>query len=82
MKRVIVSLVFFLTSLNTLAELPVTVSLALKKAGIPEQSVAIYVQGVGSDNAILSHNADKCMNPASVMKLLTTNAALDLLTPA
>jgi len=82
MKNVFVFLVLMLVGLNAQAELPATVSAALKKAGIPQQSVAVYVQAVESNRAILSHNADKSMNPASVMKLVTTNAALDLLTPA
>ncbi len=69
------------------AELPATVVDALKIAGIPQQSVALYVyaldgvQAVEGKSPILSHNADKSMNPASVMKLVTTNAALDVLTP-
>ena len=69
------------------AELPATVVDALKIAGIPQQSVALYVyaldgvQAVEGKSPILSHNADKSMNPASVMKLVTTNAALDLLSP-
>jgi serine-type D-Ala-D-Ala carboxypeptidase/endopeptidase (penicillin-binding protein 4) len=82
MRMVLIFLALVLTALKAQAELPVTVSTALKKAGIPQQNVAIYVQAVESNTAILSHNADKSMNPASVMKLVTTNAALDLLTPA
>jgi serine-type D-Ala-D-Ala carboxypeptidase/endopeptidase (penicillin-binding protein 4) len=54
---------------------------ALKQAGIPKQNVSVYVQAVEANVPILSHNADKSMNPASVMKLITTYAALDLLTP-
>jgi D-alanyl-D-alanine carboxypeptidase/D-alanyl-D-alanine-endopeptidase (penicillin-binding protein 4) len=71
-----------LLSLSAHAELPVTVVSALKAADIPTENVAVYVQAVKSSGATLSHNADKSMNPASVMKLVTTNAALDLLTPA
>ena len=63
------------------AELPATVVEALKIAGIPQQSVAVYVHAVEAKSPILSHNADKSMNPASVMKLVTTNAALDVLSP-
>ena len=63
------------------AELPATVVDALKMAGIPQQSVALYVQAVEGKSPVLSHNADKSMNPASVMKLVTTNAALDVLSP-
>lgn len=82
MKNVCVFLALMLLGLHAQAELPATVATALKKAGIPQQNVAVYVQAVESKSAILSHNADKSMNPASVMKLVTTNAALDLLTPA
>lgn len=64
------------------AELPASVADALKKSGIPQQNVAVYVQAVDSRTPILSQNADAAMNPASVMKIVTTNAALDLLTPA
>ena len=69
-------------SFSAQAELPSTVADALKKAEIPQASVAIYVQAVDSTVPTLSLNADKSMNPASVMKLVTTTAALDLLTPA
>ena len=63
------------------AELPASVADALKNAGIPQNSVAIYVQAVDAHSPILTHNGGKSHNPASVMKLLTTYAALDLLTP-
>lgn len=68
--------------LQAQAELPAPVANALKEAGVSQQNVSVYVQAVDSNVAILKHNADKSMNPASVMKMVTTNAALDLLTPA
>ena len=77
-----------LLSFCACAELPATVTAALKNAGIPQNSVAVYiyalegVQAVVTNNPIVSYNADKSLNPASVMKLVTTNAALDLLTPS
>jgi serine-type D-Ala-D-Ala carboxypeptidase/endopeptidase (penicillin-binding protein 4) len=64
------------------AELPSAVADALKRAGIAPSGVSVYVQSVDSDKPSLTQNADKSMNPASVMKLVTTTAALDLLTPA
>ncbi len=64
------------------AELPTTVIDALKKANIPLSDVGVYVQAVDETKPIIAHNAEKSFNPASVMKLVTTNAALDLLTPA
>jgi serine-type D-Ala-D-Ala carboxypeptidase/endopeptidase (penicillin-binding protein 4) len=66
---------------TTMTELPVAVADALKQVGIPKQNVSVYVQAVEAVTPILNHNADKSMNPASVMKLITTYAALDLLTP-
>ena len=77
-----------LLSFCACAELPATVTAALKNAGIPQNSVAVYiyalegVQAVVTNNPIVSYNADKSLNPASVMKLVTTNAALDVLTPS
>lgn len=71
-----------LTSFSATAALPETVAEALKKEGVPQQSVAVYVQAVADKTPVLEHNAAQAMNPASVMKIVTTNAALDLLTPA
>jgi D-alanyl-D-alanine carboxypeptidase/D-alanyl-D-alanine-endopeptidase (penicillin-binding protein 4) len=82
MMRLAVFLLTLLASFCAQAELPASVADALKKAGIPQQNVAVYVRAVESDSPILSQNADLVMNPASVMKIVTTNAALDLLTPA
>lgn len=64
------------------AELPDAVAESLRNAGIPLTNVAVYVQPVDAATPSVSHNADKSLNPASVMKLVTTHAALDLLTPA
>jgi D-alanyl-D-alanine carboxypeptidase/D-alanyl-D-alanine-endopeptidase (penicillin-binding protein 4) len=82
MMRKAVFLVTLLASFCAQAELPASVAEALKKSGIPQQNVAVYVRAVESDSPILSQNAERAMNPASVMKMVTTNAALDLLTPA
>ena len=82
MRRWLIGLLFLFIGFNVYAELPVAVADALKKAGIPQQNVSIYVQAVDSDRPLLVHNASKSMNPASVMKLITTYAGLDLLGPA
>ncbi|MGB4812451.1 MAG: D-alanyl-D-alanine carboxypeptidase/D-alanyl-D-alanine-endopeptidase [Methylophilaceae bacterium] len=81
MKRYLIVIFLLTTCLQAHAELPSSVAVALKNAGIPPQNVAVYVQAVEGKNATLIHNADKSMNPASVMKLVTTNAALDILSP-
>ncbi|MFN4327054.1 MAG: D-alanyl-D-alanine carboxypeptidase/D-alanyl-D-alanine-endopeptidase [Azonexus sp.] len=62
--------------------LPSGVLRALKAAQIPASHVAVVVQSVDAAAPLLAHNASQPLNPASVMKLLTTYAALDLLGPA
>jgi D-alanyl-D-alanine carboxypeptidase/D-alanyl-D-alanine-endopeptidase (penicillin-binding protein 4) len=81
------ALTFALALLFTLSatandNLPRAVAQQLKNAGIPTSNVAIVVQEAGTKRATLQHNADMAMNPASVMKLLTTYAGLDILGPA
>ena len=62
--------------------LPLSVAQALAAARVPASSVTAVVQELGSARASLSVNAAVPMNPASVMKLVTTFAALELLGPA
>jgi len=62
--------------------LPIPVARALKAAGIPQSAVAVVVQETGAVFPRVSVNAGAAMNPASVMKLVTTFAALETLGPA
>ena len=62
--------------------LPASVSRALERAGIAADHVAVWVQPVAASEPSLTHNASQPMNPASVMKLVTAFAALDVLGPA
>jgi D-alanyl-D-alanine carboxypeptidase/D-alanyl-D-alanine-endopeptidase (penicillin-binding protein 4) len=72
-----------LLALPAMAEsLPPSVARALKQAGIPPAAAGIYVREAGAPRPALALNAGEPMNPASVMKLLTTYAALELLGPA
>src|SRR5438067_958974 len=64
------------------ADFPSATAKALRNAGIPENSVAVWVQEVGVPRPTLTWRADVPMNPASAMKLVTTYAALELLGPA
>jgi len=62
--------------------LPPSVHEALARAGVPDSAAAIVVEPVQSGAPVLSLHADEPVNPASVMKLVTSYAALDLLGPA
>ncbi len=67
--------------------LPAEVAAALDRARIPRDAVAmLVVDAEAPDGATkpprLEHRSTAAMNPASVMKLVTTYAALDLLGPA
>jgi D-alanyl-D-alanine carboxypeptidase/D-alanyl-D-alanine-endopeptidase (penicillin-binding protein 4) len=72
------------TAGNTLAQaLPPSVAAALTRANIPTEAVAVLVMDANGKAAPrLSLRAGAPMNPASVMKLVTTAAALDLLGPS
>ena len=61
--------------------LPFEVESELRRAKIPIDATATYIQEVGSRAAWISINPKKPFNPASTMKLVTTNAALELLGP-
>ena len=63
--------------------LPAEVEAALQRAKVPREAVSmLVVDAEGKSAARLTHRAGVAMNPASVMKLVTTYAALDLLGPA
>ncbi|WP_025915639.1 D-alanyl-D-alanine carboxypeptidase/D-alanyl-D-alanine-endopeptidase [Herminiimonas sp. CN] len=61
--------------------LPPAVEGALQRAEIPAAGVGIYVREVSAGAALLELNAATAFSPASVMKLVTTDAALELLGP-
>ncbi len=73
-------LLFF--SAAAVADLPKPVAQALRASGIPQSSVGAVVQEVAAPRPSLAVNAREPLNPASVMKLVTTYAALELLGPA
>ena len=63
-------------------DLPRTVLDALAAAAIPASAVGVKVEPADGGPAVLSHLEHAAFNPASVMKLVTSYAALDLLGPA
>lgn len=61
--------------------LPISVQDALKTARLPPEALSVVVLPVHADTARLTYQAGEARNPASLMKLVTTAAALDLLGP-
>ncbi len=62
--------------------LPAAVRQALRQAQVPPAAVSVLVAPAdGADRARLAHREREPMNPASVMKLFTTLAGLELLGP-
>jgi len=61
--------------------LPATVLDILQEKKIPQDSLGILIQALDDESPLLAHNIDTPLNPASVMKLVTTYAALQILSP-
>ncbi|SFN75834.1 D-alanyl-D-alanine carboxypeptidase / D-alanyl-D-alanine-endopeptidase (penicillin-binding protein 4) [Formivibrio citricus] len=76
------SLVFMSTQLAHAESLPPTVQKALRQARIPASALSISVVPLQGKGRAFHQHADAPVNPASLMKLVTTHAALDLLGPA
>ena len=64
------------------AALPRAVSRAFLDAGVRLDHVAIVVQDTAKPRPVFAYDANRARSPASVMKLVTTFAALELLGPA
>ncbi len=62
--------------------LPGSIASALHQARIPETSCSFIIQDLDDTRPQLSINAGQAMNPASVLKLVPTFVALNLLGPA
>jgi D-alanyl-D-alanine carboxypeptidase/D-alanyl-D-alanine-endopeptidase (penicillin-binding protein 4) len=70
-----------LLALSAHAELPRAVGRAFLDAGIPLNHVGIVVQDTAKLRPLFAYDAYRSRSPASVMKLVTTFAALDILGP-
>jgi D-alanyl-D-alanine carboxypeptidase/D-alanyl-D-alanine-endopeptidase (penicillin-binding protein 4) len=63
------------------AALPDDVLGALRRSGVPEQALAYIVQDATTGRTLHQWQADLALNPASLAKLVTTQAALEQLGP-
>ena len=62
--------------------LPDSVSRLASQTGISDDSISLVVREANSNRTVLSVHPDTPRNPASVIKLVTTIAAMELLGPA
>ena len=84
LQKILLGALLTLVGTLTLAQaLPPEFATALARAKVPQDAVSLLVvDAEGKLPPRLSHRATVPVNPASVMKLVTTYAALDLLGPA
>ncbi len=79
MRNVVCGGVLLAVTLAVHAELPPEISRSFQSAGVPLDSVGVVVQRVGARQPLFEHQPNVPLNPASVMKLVTTFAGLELL---
>lgn len=61
--------------------IPVGVKNVLNHRQVPDDSLSLYVENLGTGKTVIAWNEDEPRNPASVIKLLTTLIALEKLGP-
>ncbi|MFW5453416.1 D-alanyl-D-alanine carboxypeptidase/D-alanyl-D-alanine endopeptidase [Thioalkalivibrio sulfidiphilus] len=85
LRQILPLILLLLAGLNTASAqnlLPAQVNRVIQAHGMDPARVAIWVQPVNADKPWLAHNPDTALNPASVIKLATSLAALEVLGPA
>jgi serine-type D-Ala-D-Ala carboxypeptidase/endopeptidase (penicillin-binding protein 4) len=86
MARSLLSCLFVLALLSSpfvrADPLPEQLSQALIQSGLPDSHIGLLIQDLAATSPELAHGEGRSLNPASVMKLLTTLVALDTFGPA
>jgi len=71
------SIVWFFVWTMYIYALPSGINQIISKSGIPKKDISIYIKEAGkSSRVVASLNADKARTPASVIKILSTYAAV------
>ena len=76
---------YFINALDsdaTPTELPESIVSLLEKYKIPADNLSVYIRDLNAKEPMLTYNIDIIRAPASTMKLLTTYAALKILSPS
>ena len=73
---------WFMCATAGAAGLPEPVAFVINGYKIPRDSYSLYVRDVEAQEAVLAVNPEVAFNPASVIKVIPTLAALELLGPA
>jgi len=76
MRRLKFAIAVFLATTLLLQALPQKINDFISKSKIPKKDISIYIKEIGSDNVLASLNAKTLRKPASVVKVMTTYAAL------
>ena len=63
------------------SDLPKELSTAIKNVGFSRDGIGLYIQNVHSAEPLVAFQAQAPLNPASVIKLVTTAASLSILGP-
>ena len=80
---VVIGLTAVAAQAQSRTSLPAEVGAALDRAKVPREAISVVVQDLADRGAPkLAWQAQAVVNPASLMKLVTTSAALDVLGPA
>jgi D-alanyl-D-alanine carboxypeptidase/D-alanyl-D-alanine-endopeptidase (penicillin-binding protein 4) len=82
MRPLLIFLAVFCLQAQAADNLPPQVLQALKRADIPVAAVAVVARPLDATQPALRHRGNAPLNPASLMKLFTTLAALETLGPA
>lgn len=80
--RLLVGLLALYAARAAAPGLPGELEALLDELRVPHSHVGLYVESLDDGEVIASSNADKPFNPASVINLLPSLAALEMLTPA